>query len=117
MFKHAYHGGTHVELLSTAGKTPLKDWKQEGKIVKEYDKEMKSSLFHLTEQSRLSIPQDEKDQLGLIQQFLCLQVLLLSPHVSIELAITDSQRVSPLFNEPVVKTEDHFPPRGERDGY
>ena len=41
MFKHAYHGGSHVEILSTQGKTPLKDWKTEGKIVKEYDKDMK----------------------------------------------------------------------------
>ena len=41
MFKHAYHGGSHVEILATQGKTPMKDWKTEGKIIKEYDKEMK----------------------------------------------------------------------------
>ena len=67
MFKHAYHGGSHVEVLSTQGKTPLKDWKQEGKIVKEYDKEMKQSVFQLSESSKLQIPADEKEVLGLVQ--------------------------------------------------
>ena len=68
MFKHAYHGGTHVEILATQGKTPLKDWKTEGKIIKEYDKDMKQSVFILGDSSKLQIPSDEKQEtLGLVQ--------------------------------------------------
>ena len=60
MFKHAYHGGPHVDVLTTSGKDPLKDWKSDGKIIKAYDKDMKQSIFTLTETSKLYIPQDEK---------------------------------------------------------
>jgi len=68
MFKHAYHGGSHVEILSTQGKTPLKDWKTEGKIVKEYDKDMKSSVFILNDNTKIQIPADDRNEgLGLVQ--------------------------------------------------
>ena len=53
MFKHAYHGGPHVDVLTTSGKDPLKDWKNEGKILKAYDKDMKQSIFTLAETSKL----------------------------------------------------------------
>ena len=68
MFKHAYQGGTHVELLQAAGKTPLKDWKVEGKVQQRYDKNMKGSLFILGDTSKISLPPDEKSEhLGLVQ--------------------------------------------------
>ena len=62
MFKHAYHGGSHVEILSTQGKTPLKDWKIEGKLVKEFDKDMRQSVFILGDNSKIQLPSDEKAQ-------------------------------------------------------
>lgn len=68
MFKHAYHGGSHVEILSTQGKTPLKDWKTEGKMLKDYDKDMKSSVFIMGDSTKIQIPADEKSEsLGLVQ--------------------------------------------------
>jgi len=48
MFKHAYHGGPAVEILSILGKNPLEKWKAEGKAVtKVYEKELKGSIFVL----------------------------------------------------------------------
>ena len=67
MFKHAYHGGSHVDVLTAQGKDPLKDWKSEGKVTKAYDKDMKQSIFTLGDTGKIQIPQDEKMQLGLVQ--------------------------------------------------
>ena len=56
-----------MEILSTQGKTPLKDWKCEGKLVKEFDKDMRQSVFILGEQTKIQLPADEKtQQLGLV---------------------------------------------------
>ena len=41
MFKHSYHGGQYVEVFTTAGKDPLKNFKVEGtakNVSKVFDK-------------------------------------------------------------------------------
>jgi hypothetical protein len=35
--------------------------------VKEYDKEMKQSVFQLADSAKLQLPADEKEALGLVQ--------------------------------------------------
>ena len=71
MFKHAFHGGPAVEVLTEKGKNPLEKWKVEGaKIQKVFDKEMKGSIFVMANSSKLQIPGDEKQLLGLMQHFI-----------------------------------------------
>lgn len=121
MFKHAYHGGSHVEILATQGKTPMKDWKTEGKIMKEYDKDMKQSVFILGENTKIQIPADEKTEtLALVQQFLCFQLLISSPNLLIEIAVTDFAKVSQLFLLTIStkdQTQTYLPPWCERARY
>ena len=50
MFKAAYHGGPAVEVFTTAGKDPLKNFKIEGgqkNVQKVFDKEIKGSIYTL----------------------------------------------------------------------
>ena len=50
MFKHSYHGGAAVEVFTTAGKDPFKNFKIEGgakNVKKVFDKEMKGSIYHI----------------------------------------------------------------------
>ena len=50
MFKHAFHGGNAVEIFTTAGKDPMKNFKIEGSsknVVKYFDKEMKGSIYRM----------------------------------------------------------------------
>ena len=50
MFKHSYHGGPAVEVFTTAGKDPFKNFKIEGgakNVKKVFDKEMKGSIYNI----------------------------------------------------------------------
>ena len=50
MFKHAFNGGSAVEVFSTNGKDPMKNFKIDGvskNIKKIFDKEMKGSIYHI----------------------------------------------------------------------
>jgi len=47
MFKHAFHGGPAVEILSTSGKNPLEKWKTSGTIAKSFDSALKSYIYNL----------------------------------------------------------------------
>ena len=97
MFRLAFHGGPAVEVLSFQGKNPLDKWKKEGSAIsKAYSKETKSSVFTLGSNSKMQLPSDEKQPLGLQQHFLVLQVFIPSTtnNLHIEIAFTDKSGVS-----------------------
>jgi len=99
MFKSAYHGGPAVEVFTTAGKDPLKNFKVEGgskNVQKVFDKEVKSSIYTLEgPQTKIQIPSSEKETLGLLQPFLVLQIYIPSTAKTfkIEIAVTDQEKV------------------------
>ncbi len=95
MFKLAYHGGPAVEIFSTSGKNPLEKWKTTGSIQKVFDSEMKGYIYTLDGQSKIQLPKDDKEQLGLIQPFLVFQIYIpLGKNLHIEVGVTDSAKVS-----------------------
>ncbi|PKK26398.1 hypothetical protein A306_00009018 [Columba livia] len=96
MFKNQYQGGPFVEIFSAQGKNPGAKWKIFGSpsaIWKEYDKEVKGFVFVLEGSSQINkmqLPKETRQTLGLIQQFLTLQILVpLGQDFSAELLITD----------------------------
>ncbi|KAM6126318.1 protein CFAP20DC [Phoenicopterus ruber ruber] len=96
MFKNQYQGGPFVEIFSAQGKNPGAKWKIFGNpsaIWKEYDKEVKGFVFVLEGSSQINkmqLPKETRQTLGLIQQFLTLQILVpLGQDFSTELLITD----------------------------
>ncbi|KAM6301109.1 protein CFAP20DC [Aegotheles albertisi] len=100
MFKNQYQGGPFVEILSAQGKNPGAKWKIIGNpsaIRKEYDKEVKGFVFVLEGNSQINkmqLPKETRQTLGLIQQFLTLQIFVpLGQDFSTELLITDSGNI------------------------
>ncbi|OPJ81011.1 hypothetical protein AV530_004370 [Patagioenas fasciata monilis] len=96
MFKNQYQGGPFVEIFSAQGKNPGAKWKLFGSpsaIWKEYDKDVKGFVFVLEGSSQINkmqLPKETKQTLGLIQQFLTLQILVpLGQDFSAELLVTD----------------------------
>ncbi|XP_059679338.1 protein CFAP20DC isoform X2 [Gavia stellata] len=96
MFKNQYQGGPFVEIFSAQGKNPGAKWKIFGNpsaIWKEYDKEVKGFVFVLEGSSQINkmqLPKETRQTLGLIQQFLTLQICVpLGQDFSTELLITD----------------------------
>uniref|UniRef100_A0A8B9Q743 Chromosome 3 open reading frame 67 n=1 Tax=Apteryx owenii TaxID=8824 RepID=A0A8B9Q743_APTOW len=96
MFKNQYQGGAFVEIFSAQGKNPGAKWKISGNpsaIWKEYDKEVKGFVFVLEGSSQINkmqLPKEARQTLGLIQQFLTLQIFVpLGQDFSTELLITD----------------------------
>ncbi|XP_053932090.1 protein CFAP20DC isoform X1 [Cuculus canorus] len=96
MFKNQYQGGPFVEVFSAQGKSPVAKWKIFGSpsaIWKEYDKEVKGFVFVLKGSSQINkmqLPRESRQTLGLIQQFLTLQIFVpLGQDFSTELLITD----------------------------
>ncbi|XP_074770304.1 protein CFAP20DC isoform X4 [Athene noctua] len=96
MFKNQYQGGPFVEVFSAQGKNPGAKWKIFGNlsaIRKEYDKEVKGFVFVLEGSSQINkmqLPKETRQTLGLIQQFLTLQIFVpLGQDFSTELLITD----------------------------
>ncbi|KFZ52066.1 Uncharacterized protein C3orf67, partial [Antrostomus carolinensis] len=89
-------GGPFVEIFSAQGKNPGAKWKFFGNpsaIWKEYDKEVKGFVFVLegsSQVNKMQLPKEIKQTLGLIQQFLTLQIFVpLGQDFSTELLITD----------------------------
>ncbi|KFV42038.1 Uncharacterized protein C3orf67, partial [Tyto alba] len=89
-------GGAFVEIFSAQGKNPGAKWKIFGNpsaIWKEYDKEVKGFVFVLEGSSQINkmqLPKETRQALGLIQQFLTLQIFVpLGQDFSTELLITD----------------------------
>ncbi|XP_054072615.1 protein CFAP20DC isoform X1 [Rissa tridactyla] len=96
MFKNHYQGGPFVEIFSAQGKNPGAKWKIFGNpsaIWKEYDKEVKGFVFVLEGSSQINkmqLPKETRRTLGLIQQFLTLQIFVpLGQDFSTELLVTD----------------------------
>ncbi|XP_063147578.1 protein CFAP20DC [Candoia aspera] len=96
MFKNEYQGGPFVEIFSAQGKNTGTKWKFFGNpsvIGKEYDKEVKGFVFVLegsSQTNKMQLPKETKQTLGLIQQFLVLQIYVpLGQDFSAELLITD----------------------------
>ncbi|KAM6414071.1 protein CFAP20DC [Rhynochetos jubatus] len=96
MFKNQYQGGPFVEIFSAQGKNPGAKWKIFGNpsaVRKEYDKEVKGFVFVLEGSSQINkmqLPKETRQTLGLIQQFLTLQIFVpLGQDFSTELLITD----------------------------
>ncbi|XP_072731995.1 protein CFAP20DC isoform X7 [Ciconia boyciana] len=96
MFKNQYQGGPFVEIFSAQGKNPGAKWKIFGNpsaIWKEYDKEVKGFVFVLEGSSQINkmqLPKETRQTLGLIQQFLTLQIFVpLGQDFSTELLVTD----------------------------
>ncbi|KFW87142.1 Uncharacterized protein C3orf67, partial [Manacus vitellinus] len=89
-------GGRFVEIFSAQGKNPGAKWKIFGNpsaIWKEYDKELKGFVFVLegsSQVNKMQLPKETRQTLGLIQQFLTLQIFVpLGKDFSTELLITD----------------------------
>uniref|UniRef100_A0ABM5FJ76 Protein CFAP20DC isoform X2 n=1 Tax=Pogona vitticeps TaxID=103695 RepID=A0ABM5FJ76_9SAUR len=96
MFKNEYQGGPFVEIFSAQGKNPGAKWKIFGSpsvVEKEFDKEVKGFVFVLegsSQTSKMQLPKETRQTLGLIQQFLVLQIYVpLGQDFSTELLITD----------------------------
>ncbi|KAL2299913.1 hypothetical protein Nmel_012769, partial [Mimus melanotis] len=93
-------GGQFVEIFSAQGKNPGAKWKIFGNpsaISKEYDKELKGFVFVLEGNSlinKMKLPRETKQTLGLVQQFLTLQIFVpLGKDFSTELLITDFENI------------------------
>ncbi|CAI5767615.1 Hypothetical predicted protein [Podarcis lilfordi] len=96
MFKNEYQGGPFVEIFSAQGKNPGMKWKVSGSpsvIGKEFDKQVKGFVFVLegsSQTNKMQLPKETRQALGLIQQFLVLQIYVpLGQDFSTELLITD----------------------------
>ncbi|XP_061478063.1 protein CFAP20DC [Rhineura floridana] len=96
MFKNEYQGGPFVEIFSAQGKNPGTKWKIFGSpsvIGKEFDKQVKGFVFVLegsSQTNKMQLPKETRQTLGLIQQFLVLQIYVpLGQDFSTELLITD----------------------------
>ncbi|XP_066051696.1 protein CFAP20DC [Chamaea fasciata] len=100
MFRNYYQGGPFVEIFSAQGRNPGEKWKIFGHpsaISKEYDKELKGFVFVLEGNSlinKMKLPRTTKQTLGLVQQFLTLQIFVpLGKDFSTELLITDFDNI------------------------
>uniref|UniRef100_A0A8D2LGR4 Chromosome 3 open reading frame 67 n=1 Tax=Varanus komodoensis TaxID=61221 RepID=A0A8D2LGR4_VARKO len=93
-------GGPFVEIFSAQGKNPGTNWKVFGSpsvIGKEFDKEVKGFVFVLegsSQTNKMQLPKETRQNLGLIQQFLVLQIYVpLGKDFSTELLITDLRNI------------------------
>lgn len=104
MFKNEYQGGAFVEIFSAQGKNPGARWKILGSpsvIWKEFDKEVKSFVFVLegsSQTNKIQLPKENKQNLGLIQRFLVLQIYIpLGQDFSTEL-LTWIEQTAPIWD-------------------
>ncbi|PFX30604.1 uncharacterized protein C3orf67 homolog [Stylophora pistillata] len=97
MFKHEFQGGSYVEVFSAQGRDPVAKWRLSGSAStknKVYDKDVKSFVYFLegeTTTTKMSLPKDEKQSLGLTQRYLVLQLYVPLGHsFSLEFGVSDS---------------------------
>jgi hypothetical protein len=58
-----FKGSDYVELLAASGKDPAAQWKINGKVRREFDKQSKAFLFTMegtTAATKLALPNDSK---------------------------------------------------------
>jgi hypothetical protein len=95
MFSHHFQqGGLGVELFSSSGKNPVKEWKVTQNVHRVYDKTVKGFVYLLDKGSttQMSIPPDSKESLGILQPLLVLQIRLQhGKHFGFELIVIDDR--------------------------
>lgn len=86
-----------MEVFSAQSRDPVGKWRLSGSASvknKVYDKDVKSFVYNLegeTTTTKMSLPKDEKQSLGLLQRYLILQLYVPLGHsFSLEFGITDS---------------------------
>ena len=68
-----------MSLLNIQDKETIKKWLVSGSIKKAYDRTVKGYVYMTDTSSKLQLPKDSrKNELYLLQPFLCLQVKVLS---------------------------------------
>ena len=112
MFKNAYQYGNNVSLLNIQGKSSIKPipsltptvpdldketikrWLVSGSIKKAYDRSVKGYVYITDMSSKLQLPKDpRKQELFLLQPFLCLQVKVLDKkQFHVEVTFSDNDR-------------------------
>lgn len=87
MFRESYQSGKAVEILNPKDK----NFKHGKSMQPLYDQTAKSYVFSLeTHMSKISLPSNENEKLGLVQPYLILQLFVPGSHnFSFELKITD----------------------------
>ena len=94
MFAHAHQGGSHVPVFSPVGREPLKDWQASNLVKKVYNRGVKGYVYHVQggAASRMTLPKRSSRGLGLRQQFICFQLMLLpSRPFMLELNVLDTE--------------------------
>ena len=97
----AFHGGPFVEVFSAQGSKSEGSVKKTGAVKKVFDKTAKGWVFELEggRDVKMQLPPDGKDSLGLLQNYLVLQVHVpIGKGFSIELAILDQSKTRRRLN-------------------
>eukprot|EP00798_Chlamydomonas_sp_ICE-L_P008142 gene8142-1390_t len=71
--------GEHFEVLASKGNSPLSQWKVTGSVNsldREYDKDVRGSVFVSHGATRIQCPKDEKQSMGLLQPNLVIQAFV-----------------------------------------
>ncbi|XP_062522796.1 protein CFAP20DC-like [Corticium candelabrum] len=96
MLKSRFQGGLFVEVFSAHGRNPASEWKLSGtasSIRREYDKEVKGYVYVLEggpTLTKMSLPKDEKQCLGLVQPMIVFQLYVShGERFSIDLTVSD----------------------------
>lgn len=91
-----YQNGQFAELLSLQGSGLLKNVKTAGTLTKTYEKEIKSYILLLdNNSSKLQFPKDEKDSLSLINPFFIMQLFLIPEKpFNLEIIVSDKVKVN-----------------------
>jgi hypothetical protein len=80
----------------TPDKDLVKTWKFSGKISKEYDSQLKGyiNILNNAGTSKMQLPSNEKNSLGIVQNFVVFQIFIYSPKLfNIEIIISDTLKV------------------------
>ena len=107
MFAHSYQSGNSIEIYNTQSnfnlyidKELIKNWKYSGKIAQEYDSQAKGYVTILNSggASKMQIPSNDKQSLGIVQCYIVFQLYLFSPKLfTIEISVSDTSKVIYLF--------------------
>nr|CCA17498.1 predicted protein putative [Albugo laibachii Nc14] len=91
-----FQGSDHIELLSAQGRTSAEKWKCKGRVIKSFDKRIKSNAFHLDGNSDTNMQYPKDTKLGataVMQRFLLFQILVpFTRSLCIEIGYSDFQK-------------------------